>query len=74
MKHEESMHDLTHPALTIRAGTRMVARVTMRDAAGAGSACRRRGWIDPLPVPMRLDLGVDQIANPHLDEVGRYCA
>jgi hypothetical protein len=81
MKHEESMHDLTHPPLTIPAGNRMVARVAVRDAAGvglapagAGSACRRRGWIGPLPIPMRLDLGVDQIANPHLDEIGRYCA
>lgn len=80
------MSDLTHPPLTIPAGTRpagtrMVARVAVRDAAGVGlapagggSACRRRGWIGPLPIPMRLDLVVDQIANPHLDEVGRYCA
>lgn len=75
------MKDLTNPPLTIPAGTQVVARAAVRDAvgvelspAGAGSACRRRGWIGPLPIPMRLDLVVDQIANPHLDEVGRYCA
>jgi hypothetical protein len=71
MKHEASMHDLTHPPLIVPAGTRMVACMAARDAAGvglapagAGSACRRRGWIGPLPIPMRLDLVVDQIAKP----------
>jgi hypothetical protein len=45
MKHEESMHDLSHPPLTIPAGTRMVAGVAVRDAAGLVSSLFPCGWI-----------------------------